>query len=59
MKDKFALNYKQVAKGTDLQHEGGTGPSRSAGLRTREKQNYLHDHRTQDSLMEYLDNLEE
>jgi hypothetical protein len=53
MKRKFFLNYRQLAAGEAPQNDSSTS-SRSKS----HKQTYLHDHRTRDSLVEYLDNLE-
>ena len=54
MKDRFALRYRQGAnepKTTD-------GDDSSAKRLEGRRHSYLHDHRTRDALLDYIDDLE-
>jgi hypothetical protein len=51
LEDKFELRYRVDAASTTSSEKG----ARRGGRR----RSYLHDHRTKDSLLEYLENLEE
>ena len=58
MKDKFVLNFRQLASKDQREQASGATPSTTTRIRPK-RQTYLHDHRARDSLAEYLDNLEE
>jgi len=57
---KFVFNYKQAAARNAPQGDGSGGASlRGSGPTKGRKENYLHEHRGQDSLLEYIDDLED
>ena len=56
MTERFFLKYrKESGKDSRL----GTEEDRKRLSEPRSKHTYLHDHRAEDSLVEYLDNIEE
>jgi len=59
VKDKVVINYKQLATkegaNGDVLAWGGQGTSAAGKKRHR----YLHDNRMRDSLVEYMENLED
>ncbi len=61
MKRKFALNYRVTPEKAGSRGESSPGDEhqQSPGDQRTRKQAYLHDHRNRDSLLEYLDRIQE
>lgn len=59
VKDKVVINYKQVAAKEGAQGESLAWGGKDTSVSGRKAHRYLHDNRMRDSLIEYMENLED